>query len=115
MWGTIVDTSRIVCAVAFSGSNYTSQWLGSRVILAQKANTANAFSLSNTPAGSLFAGKGLALSTANLFTAAQLVVYGLQHSNPIDTAVGLDRADRAKGNPPAGGGTFGTTSDPMVG
>ena len=45
MWGTIVDTSGIVCAVAFSGSSYTSQWLGSRVIAAQKANTANAFSL----------------------------------------------------------------------
>ena len=41
MWGVIVDPSGIVCAVAFSGANYTSQWLGSRAIAAQKANTGN--------------------------------------------------------------------------
>lgn len=116
MWGVIVDTSGIVCAVAFSGPNYTSQWLGSRVIAAQKANTANAFSLSNTPGGSLFSGKGLALSTANLFTAVEPggSLYGLQHSNPVDT-------DVAYGNqliqflPPISAATFGTPQDPLVG
>ena len=46
MWGVIVDNSGIVCAVAFSGGNFTYQWLASRVIAAQKANTANSLSLS---------------------------------------------------------------------
>src|ERR1700737_3773037 len=45
MWGTIVANDGTVCAIAFSGTAYTSQWLGSRVISAQKANTANDFSL----------------------------------------------------------------------
>ena len=45
MWATIVDRDGIVCAVAFSGVNRGAQWPGSRVISAQKANTANAFSL----------------------------------------------------------------------
>ena len=69
MWGTIVDRSGIVCAVAFTGEKFDSQWVGSRVISAQKANTANAFSL-----------KGLALSTANLYSAVQPggSLFGLQ-------------------------------------
>src|SRR5919199_5979808 len=28
MWGTIVDTSGKICAVAFSGDDFTDQWLG---------------------------------------------------------------------------------------
>src|SRR3954465_5153777 len=40
MWGTIVDRDGIVCAVAFTGVNRGAQWPGSRVISAQKANTA---------------------------------------------------------------------------
>jgi len=96
MWATIVDRKGIVCAVAFTGSRTFSQWPGSRVISAQKANTANAFSL---PA--------LALSTANLYTATQPggTLYGLQHSNPVDTAKAY------KG--PAD--NFGKNNDPMVG
>jgi hypothetical protein len=43
MWATIVDRDGVVCAVAFSGTDRFSQWPGSRVISAQKANTANAF------------------------------------------------------------------------
>src|SRR5262245_56008670 len=75
MWGTIVNRDGFVCAVAFTGSDRGSEWPGSRVISAQKANTANAFSL---PA--------LALSTANLYAAVQPggSLYGLQHSNPVD-------------------------------
>src|SRR5215469_14478296 len=57
MWATIVNRDGIVCAVAFTGNQRGDQWPGSRVIAAQKANTANAFSLA-----------GLALSTANLYT-----------------------------------------------
>src|SRR6185312_6398216 len=52
MWGTVVNRDGVVCAVAFTGADRGAQWPGSRVISAQKANTANAFSL-----------PGLALST----------------------------------------------------
>jgi len=96
MWATLVDRDGIVRAVVFSGDDRGDQWPGSRVISAQKANTANAFSL-----------PGLSLSTANLFTATQpgQSLYGLQHSNPIDTSVayGGDSED------------IGTSNDPMIG
>src|SRR5689334_7697102 len=48
MWGTIVDRDGIVCAVAFSGKDRAAQLPGSRVISAQKANTANAFGLDSS-------------------------------------------------------------------
>lgn len=117
MWGVIVDNSGIVCAVAFSGGNFTYQWLASRVIAAQKANTANSLSLGKgvTPAGSAVGVAGLALSTANLFSAVQPggSLYGLQHSNPVDTEVAYGEVPGQ--SPPANASTFGTTSDPMVG
>jgi uncharacterized protein GlcG (DUF336 family) len=96
MWATVVNRDGIVCAVAFTGNNRGDQWPGSRVISAQKANTANAFSL---PA--------LALSTANLYTAVQPggSLFGLQASNPVDTGV-------AYGGNSANNGQF---NDPMVG
>ncbi|MDD4974946.1 MAG: heme-binding protein [Bacteriovorax sp.] len=96
MWGTIVDRSGVVCAVAFSGEKNDSQWPGSRVISAQKANTANAFSL-----------KGLALSTANLYSAVQpgASLFGLQESNPVDTKVAYEGESTR----------FGTAKDPMNG
>ena len=91
------------------------------MIAAQKANTANAFSLTNSPTGSLVGGKGLALSTANLFTAVQPggSLYGLQQSNPVDTDVAYGNSNAPGpgpgGPPPAGGSAFGTPQDPMVG
>jgi uncharacterized protein GlcG (DUF336 family) len=96
MWGTLVNRDGVVCAIAFTGNQRGDQWPGSRVISAQKANTANAFSL---PA--------LALSTANLFTATQPggSLFGLQASNPVDTSV-------AYGGNPANNGR---SNDPMVG
>jgi uncharacterized protein GlcG (DUF336 family) len=96
MWGTVVNRDGIVCAVVFTGANRGSQWPGSRVISAQKANTANAFSL-----------PPLALSTANLYTAVQPggSLFGLQESNPVNTAVAY------RGAPTA----YGTSSDPMIG
>jgi uncharacterized protein GlcG (DUF336 family) len=96
MWGTIVNRDGVVCAVAFTGSNRGSQWPGSRVISAQKANTANAFSL---PA--------LALSTANLYSAVQPggSLFGLQASNPVNTDVAY------RGDP----SDYGQWNDPMVG
>jgi hypothetical protein len=90
MWATLVANDGTVCAVAFSGSQYTDQWLGSRVISAQKANTANDFSLSNgAPPGTSLFPTGLALSTANLYSAVQPggSLYGLQHSNPVDPEI----------------------------
>jgi uncharacterized protein GlcG (DUF336 family) len=96
MWGTIVNRDGTVCAVAFTGGNRGDQWPGSRVISAQKANTANAFSLPK-----------LALSTANLYTATQPggSLFGLQLSNPVNT-------DAAYAGPAA---AYGTAGDPMVG
>lgn len=96
MWGTVVNRDGVVCAVAFTGSNRGAQWPGSRVISAQKANTANAFSL---PA--------LALSTADLYSAVQPggSLFGLQASNPVDTSV-------AYGGDPS---NYGQANDPMVG
>jgi uncharacterized protein GlcG (DUF336 family) len=108
MWATIVNRDGVVCAVAFSGVSRSAQWPGSRVISAQKANTANAFSLD---AGSSSNGSGqangLALSTANLFSAVQPggSLYGLQHSNPVDPAVAY------QGQSPL----HGTPNDPLVG
>src|SRR5262245_35597430 len=86
MWGTVVDGDVIVCAVAFTGTNRGAQWPGSRVISAQKANTANAFSL-DSDAVSGGNGVALALSTANLYSAVQPggSLFGLQESNPVDT------------------------------
>jgi uncharacterized protein GlcG (DUF336 family) len=112
MWATIVDTSGIVCAVAFSGADYTSQWLGSRVISAQKANTGNAFSLGLGAGGTV-----IPISSANLFSAVQPggSLYGLQHSNPVDTDVSYGNSTGGQGNAPANGSSFGTTSDPLVG
>ncbi|HEU5040381.1 MAG TPA: hypothetical protein VFT84_06155, partial [Gemmatimonadales bacterium] len=40
MWATVVDRSGIVRAIAFTGDKTGDQWPGSRVISAQKANTA---------------------------------------------------------------------------
>ena len=90
MWATLVDRDGVVCAVAFSGANRAAQWPGSRVISAQKASTANAFSLdSSSDSDGSGQANGLALSTANLFAAVQPggSLYGLQFSNPVDTGV----------------------------
>ncbi|MEQ1485966.1 heme-binding protein [Methyloglobulus sp.] len=96
MWASIVNRDGFVCAVAFSGADRNSQWPGSRIISAQKAYTANAFSLD-----------GLVLSTANLYAATQPggSLFGLQHSNPVATNRAYD------GNPLR----YGTDKDPMVG
>lgn len=104
MWATVVNGDGMVCAIAFSGNNRSDQWRGSRVISAQKANTAHAFSL---PAGAGGKYKGLALSTANLYAAVQPggSLFGLQYSNPVDTGVAYRGSS----------GLYGTVQDPMVG
>jgi uncharacterized protein GlcG (DUF336 family) len=96
MWVTMVDRDGIVWAVAYSGNERGDQWPGSRAISAQKANTANAFSLPE-----------FALSTANLFSAVQPggSLYGLQFSNPVDTAAAYQGPCEK----------IGTANDPLVG
>lgn len=96
MWGTVVNRRGEVCAVAFTGGDAGAQWPGSRVISAQKANTANAFGL-----------PGLALATANLYSAVQPggSLFGLQESNPVDTKVAYAGPAKA----------WGQAKDPMVG
>ncbi|HEX6107065.1 MAG TPA: heme-binding protein [Gemmatimonadales bacterium] len=96
MWAVIVDRDGFVLDVLFSGDDRASEWPGSRAIAAQKANTANAFSLD-----------GFALSSANLYAPTQPggSLYGLQESNPVDPDVAYG------GNPLL----YGTENDPMTG
>ena len=108
MWGTIVDRDGTVCAVAFTGVNRGAQWPGSRVISAQKANTANSFSLdASSSSGGSGQPNGLSLSTANLYSAVQPggSLFGLQESNPVDTKVAYKGPSSE----------YGTANDPMVG
>lgn len=101
MWATIVTKEAVVCDVAYSGIGPRNQWPGSRVISAQKANTANAFSLAGNVRG--FAG---ALSTANLYSATQPggSLFGLQESNPVNVAAAY-----------AGSfSNYGTSADPLI-
>ncbi len=101
MWGTIVDRDGVVCAVVFSGGDRGDQWPGSRVISAQKAYTANAFSLPSD------AGFGGALSTGNLYGTVleQGSLLGLQFSNPVDSKAAYGGSARK----------FGMPNDPMTG
>ncbi len=121
MWVTAVDETGKVCYVVTSKSEdvlaatgvngaapwgvsssttgaatSNKQWLGSRVISAQKANTANAFSVD-----------GYSIATGNLYTAVNPggSLYGLQHSNPVD-------ASRAYVGNPA---SYGKANDALVG
>jgi uncharacterized protein GlcG (DUF336 family) len=96
MWATVVDRSGIVRVIAFTGAKEGDQWPASRVISAQKANTANSLSLD-----------GLVLSTANLYSAVQPggSLFGLQESNPVNT-------DAAYGG---NADDYGTASDHMLG
>jgi uncharacterized protein GlcG (DUF336 family) len=94
-WATVVNRDGIVCAVVFSGTTRADQWPGSRVISAEKANTANGLS-----------GRDYALSTANIYAASQpgQSLYSLATSAPPNP-------NAVFGNP----ATFGTPNDPMVG
>lgn len=99
MWVTAVDETGKVCVVTTTGAKGAlagnSEWLGSRVISAQKANTANAFSLN-----------GVSISSGALYAAVQPggSLFGLQESNPVD-------AERAyRGNP----NNYGKHNDPLV-
>jgi uncharacterized protein GlcG (DUF336 family) len=107
MWASVVDRDGVVCNVVRS-SDLGNQWPGSRVISAQKAYTGNAFSLPNG-AGVNVAGGGadIALSSGNLYGTVleQGSLFGLQFSNPVDTA------NAYSGNAMR----YGTPQDPMKG
>src|SRR5881394_7825 len=94
-WGTVINRDGVVCAVVFSGPDRSAQWPGSRLISAEKANTANSLSLPN-----------LALSTGNLYSASQpgSSLYGLAMMGPNPNA--------AFAGPPE---KFGRADDPFVG
>lgn len=100
MWVVAVDETGLICKVyntAGSGALIGNRsWLGSRDIAAQKANTANEFSLN-----------GFSISTTNLYglTLPGGSLYGLQHSNPIDGSIAY------QGSP----ANYGTAADPLIG
>ncbi|AZO09443.1 heme-binding protein [Mesorhizobium sp. M3A.F.Ca.ET.080.04.2.1] len=95
-WAAIVARDGTVCAVAFSGPSIDAQWPGSRLIAAEKANTANGLSLAQ-----------MALSTANLYAGVQPggPLFGLQATNPVNLAAAF--AGEAR--------TFGSVNDPLIG
>jgi uncharacterized protein GlcG (DUF336 family) len=96
MWAVMVNRAGQICTVAHSGEGFGNQWLGSRPIAAEKAFTANAFSL-----------PGFALSTANLYwpTQPENSLYALAASNPVhEEAFYVGEAE-----------TWGTEEDPAVG
>ncbi|MGH9642899.1 MAG: GlcG/HbpS family heme-binding protein, partial [Terriglobales bacterium] len=94
-WAVIVNRDGIGCVVVFSSDNRSQVWPGSRMIAAEKANTANALS-----------GPDYALSTANVYFPTQpgQSLYGL-----ITTAPPNPQA--AFGDPTS----FGQENDPIVG
>lgn len=96
MWAAVVDRSGAICSVAHSGDSLEDQWLGSRGIAAEKAFTANGFSLPN-----------FALSTANLYWPVQPggSLYGLPTSHPV-------QAGPLYGGPAT---AWGSTEDPLIG
>jgi uncharacterized protein GlcG (DUF336 family) len=105
MWATIVDRDGIVCQIAFSGQQRGDQWPGSRVISAQKANTANAFSLQGVYPNATAIGRALASGNLYGLVLEQGSLFGLQFSNPVDPAVAYQ-------GPPQ---RFGKANDPMTG
>jgi uncharacterized protein GlcG (DUF336 family) len=94
-WASVVTRDGTVCAVAFSGNKADDQWPGSRGISAQKANTANAFSVAQ-----------MAISSANLFAQAQpgQSLFGITQASP--PSPDINAGDPAH---------YGTPADPMVG
>jgi uncharacterized protein GlcG (DUF336 family) len=93
-WGVVVNRDGIVCAVVFTGTNRAAEWPGSRLIAAEKANTANAFSTND-----------FALSTGNIYAGAQpgSSLYGI--IGPPNPAAAF------AGDP----NTFGQQNDALVG
>jgi uncharacterized protein GlcG (DUF336 family) len=94
-WAVVVNRDGVACTVVYSGTNRSQEWPGSRVIAAEKANTANGLS-----------GPDFALSTANVYFPSQpgQSLYSLAGSAPPNPQAVF-------GDPK----TFGTPNDPMIG
>lgn len=101
MWVAAVDETSKICAVVNTAGSGVSignkSWLGSRIIAAQKANTANAFSLD-----------GFSISTGNMYglTLPGGSFYGVQFSNPVEGFTAYQGSPENYGNP---------ESDPLIG
>lgn len=106
MWATVVTKDGRVCSVAKTGADLTDQWLASRVISAQKAYTAASLSNNKGSSGSA-SGQSVGFTSAGLFGASSPggSLYGLQHSNPVETKWAYAGNSRR----------FGTPRDPMLG
>jgi len=94
-WAALVNRNGIVCAVVFSGNQASDQWPASRLISAEKANTANGLS-----------GPNFALSTANDYypSLPGKSLYSITGSAPPNP-------NAAFGDP----NSYGQPNDPMVG
>ena len=92
-WGAVVNRDGIVCAVVFTGPNRGAEWPGSRLISAEKANTANAFSTDN-----------FALSSGNVYSAAQPELFYSIVSGPNPNSAFAGDPEK-----------FGQPDDPLVG
>lgn len=95
-WAAVVNRDGVVCAVVHTGKKATDQWLGSRAIAVEKAETVNAFSLD-----------AYALSTADLWAQAQPggYLFGMALSNPpVAQDLYAGKVDE-----------WGTDKDPMLG
>jgi len=107
-WATIVDRNGVVCAVAFTGFDTTTQMGIGRISSAMRANAGNAFAFDSNSSsnGAGFPG-GLALSTANLYSATQPggFVGELPNSYPVNQSAAFSTRVSA----------FGTPAEPVVG
>ncbi|HKD08830.1 MAG TPA: hypothetical protein VKB79_23210 [Bryobacteraceae bacterium] len=107
-WATIVDRNGVVCAVAFTGPDPTTQMGIGRISSAMRANSANAFAFdaNSSSDGAGFA-PGLALSTSNLYSATQPggFVAGVTNSFPVNQAAAFSKKVNL----------YGTEGDPMIG
>lgn len=102
-WAVLVNRTGVVCAVAFSGSNLTSQWLLSRQIAAAKAFTSNG--LSTIPPGlTTDVLDGLVQPAPSGLPVGQ-GLYGLAAGNPLDPAK-IYEGPQSR---------WGKQNDPMVG
>jgi uncharacterized protein GlcG (DUF336 family) len=101
VWIALVNRDGVVCQVTFSGVHRGAQWSAGRVLAAEKASTAVAFSLPRGSGGI----DGLALSTANLYAASQ----------PGGMLFGLESTERASDTFAGRPVTYGLPADPLVG
>jgi hypothetical protein len=107
-WAAIVDRNGVVCAVAYTGLDATTQLGIGRVSSAMRANTANAFAYDaySSSNGAGYPG-GLALSSSMVYSATQPggFVAGVASNYPVNQAAAFSPHFSR----------FGTLADPMVG